>query len=169
MPEFKNRSAEASLLSQLLAKAKKGDVITYTQMSDCISMPVHGATPSLQSAIRIVRNDHDMVFACIRGTGYQRLDDSQIVADGTRDLEKIQRTARRASVKQSKVEFDALDNKAKLKFTSQCGILGAVATMAKPKSVERLEGQITATEKTIPFNQTLSLFLKKADNQQAAE
>jgi hypothetical protein len=163
MAAFKNRSAEAALLSQLLAKARMGDIITYASMSDHISADIRTRRHVLTTALNIVRNDHDMVFGCIQNVGIQRLNDREIVLDGKRDLQKIQRTAKRATIKQSKVDFDALTNQDKLKFTAQRGILGALNVLSKPRSLTRLEGTITEAEKAIPLEKTLALFMKPQD------
>lgn len=151
-------SADASLLSQHLARVAVGQVVTYAELSAIISKPVGGAFPALRTALHIVFRDHDMVFDCVRTIGFKRLGDSDIVKSGHHDAERIRRAARRAMLRQTKADFTKLSREEQARFTAQVSTMATIAMMTKPKNLEKLAATVTPQPKELPVRETLAMF-----------
>lgn len=149
-------SADTRLIYSLLMKAEMGDVVTYTELSEQVGRKVTGADSYLQSALRMIERDENMVFSSVRGVGYKRLTDAEIATQvGESGVRKIKRTARRTAKTISKADDSNLSNEERVKRNTFASFMGAVAHMAKPRQLERLETGVRAHADQLAIGKTL--------------
>jgi len=118
-PNFE-AAMETRLLYQTLKQTEPGKDITYAALSRVVGYPVTGADGHLQSALHACLSRDGMVFDNIRGEGYRRLTDAQIVASSSRDAEIIRRRARRAAKKLGSVrDFSHLTGEQKIEHNAR--------------------------------------------------
>lgn len=155
-------SQDSRLLIMTLKAAGIGDIITDRQLEDAIGKSLRDAPGPLQTAFKRLMRDENMVFGRIRKVGYQRLADSQIVASGASDAERIRRQANRSVERQMKVDFDRLTTADKTQFTTQVSVMGSIAMMTKPKSLARVaDAASKAGRPELPISETLRMFANK--------
>lgn len=102
-------SADTRLLYQVLARVQPGQTVSYARLSEAVGYAVSGSTTHLQSALRMATTNDEAVFDNIRGEGYRRLTDEEIISAATRDTDSLRRKARRAARKLATVsDFSAM-------------------------------------------------------------
>lgn len=151
-------SADTRLLFQLMERAEMGQVITYEAMGNAISRPVSGASQPLRTALHKLLRERNMVFACIHGRGFQRLDDGQIVAQGEHEAKRIRRHAVRALEKQMKADFSRMNREQQARFTAQSAVLSTIAYMAKEKQISRIASAAKPDDRKFSIASTLKMF-----------
>lgn len=156
-PSF-TASAEARLLTQELAAVPVGETVTYERMSEIVGAPIRNNPTALRTALRRALRDHDAVFGCVRGVGYKRLDDLEIVKEGTADADRIRRAANRSLERQFKVDFGKLPASEQARFSAQTAVLGAVRMMTKAASIAKVEAKVGPGRPDLPTAETLRLF-----------
>lgn len=162
-PRFQ-MSADARLLMQELQKASIGDLINDEALSSTIAKPISTANGALRTAFKRLLRDHDMVFGRIRKEGWKRLNDSEIVASGVSDVERIRRHSNRSVERQMKADFSKLSTADKSRFTAQVSILGSVAMMTKPSSVSKVAALAPSDKAELPIAATLKMFSTPNEN-----
>ncbi|MGL4489182.1 MAG: hypothetical protein ACRCU5_07050 [Rhizobiaceae bacterium] len=154
-------SADTRLLYQRLAQVEPGQTISYEELSAAISRKVTGGDGHLQVAIKKCRNEDDIVFENIRGNGYRRMLDEDIVDSGSQYPSRIRRVAKREIQKQSKVkDFSALSNERKIKHGLTMALAAAHHHMSGKKSVTMIGEAVKTAGHEIPIAETLKLFGK---------
>jgi hypothetical protein len=156
-PSFQ-MGADARLLMQHLSKSSIGQIVTYDEMSRVISRPVSGASTSLRTALKRLLRDSGMVFGVVQGTGFKRLDDAEIVAEGGKATDIIRRRARRAIERQSKADFAKLTREQQGRYTAQVSVLAATAFMTTERQVARIAEASKPDVKEIAVAATLAMF-----------
>lgn len=156
-PNFQ-MSADARLLMQHLSKTEIGQTVTYDELSRIISRPVSGATASLRTALKRLLRDSGMVFACVHGTGFKRLNDAEIVQDGGKATDIIRRRARRAMERQSKADFTKLTRDQQGRFTAQMSVMATVAFLTNDRQMEKIAAKSSPDVKELAVAATLAMF-----------
>lgn len=160
---FAEAAIDTRLLVALLNKAEFGQLITYSEMSTALSRQIEGADSYLQSALRMVQRDYDIVFDVVRGVGYKRLTDSEIVALGSRMPQRIRRIARRTVRTLSKARDDKLSNAEIIQRNAATSMAGVLAHVATDKAMRQLEAAVQlGGSGELPIGKTLELFRGKA-------
>lgn len=154
-------SADARLLYQHIKSANVGDVLTYKVLSGVISRDVNGGTAALRTAMRRCQNDHEIVFAAVRGEGIKRLSDVEIVDEAAATTAAVRRKANRGAGRLMLVnDFDALPERQKQQHMARASILASVAHLTGEKQIDRFiesSGAGSAT-KELPIAETLRFF-----------
>lgn len=160
MPRFE-ASSDTRFLAQALETTKPGDIATFEALSSAIGRDVRKfAFPSLQSALRMQVNE-GRVFESIRGVGYQRLTDSDIVkTQAAKGLAHISRVARKTSKKILASSYDNLSNREKIDHNTQLSMLGAVGHLSKPSAMKLLTEHVTNKGAELAIGDTLKLMTK---------
>lgn len=152
-------SLDTKAIYDLLATAAVGQTISFAAMSDSLGRTVMGGEPHVQSALHRIQSMDGRVFANVRGVGYRRLNDAEIVGTGTREIDTIRRRAKRAGRRLTCVaDFAALPNDLKVKHNTFLSMFGAIASMMKPKAVKRVETEVTRAQAALPLAKTLEAF-----------
>ena len=153
-------SIDARHLQERLEKLAPGEEITWGALSEVIGRDVRGAAKGpLETARRRAQKESEIVVAAVRGVGLKRLDNAAIVTTGQSIFGTIGRAARRGVKRILCADFAELTNEQRIKHNSYVSGLGAVAHMAKPNQLKKLEGQVeTASVKELPLARTLEVF-----------
>lgn len=152
-------SIDTRALYDLLLKADPGQTVTFVEMTNLLGRDVAGVFPNLQSALRRVENLDGIVFGNVRGIGYKRLNDIEIIQTSEREIVAIRRRARKAGRRVTKIEnFDALPNEEKIRHNMSLSLFGAINSMTKPKQVRKLEEAVSSAAKELPIGRTLEVF-----------
>lgn len=163
MEPRKNFSTKPSIDTQALyermCSAKVGEEISYQELSSIIGRNVQGvAYGSMDTARRMCRNEHRMVFGTVRGKGLVRLDDEGIVTEGAAGLSKIRREARkRARVLTCVQDFTAMSPDKRVQHNTALAVYGAISEAAKPGTLKRIAEASNANAAALPVGKVLDL------------
>jgi len=151
-------SIDTRMLYDRLKKAAVGEVVSFAQMTDTLGRQVEGANSNLQSALRRLEGE-GIAFANVRGVGYQRMNDVEVVNTAEHAREGIRRKAKRAVKRLTCVqEFDKLPNELKVKHNAALSGFGAIASIMSPGRVKALEEQVMKAGAQLPLAKTLEAF-----------
>lgn len=153
-------SADARLLISFLKSAKVGDEFTYEALSNVVSRPVNGGSAALQTAMKRLLRDSDMVFGIIRGKAIKRLDDKSIVDEGASFSNRIRRAARKSFERMAKADFNALPREYQAKFSAHTSVMATIAHMSTAAQMGKLERDIPSGKRELPIAETLRMFAK---------
>ncbi len=159
IPTF-TMSSDARLLMSHLRTAKVGDEFTYASMSELLKRKVSGGFGPLQTALRRLLKDEDLVFGSIRGVGIKRLGDGEIVDEGATAMQRIRRASRRSFERVNKASFDKLTGEQQKKFTAHVSVMATISHMSTVKQVQQIENKIAQGTRELPLNETLRMFSK---------
>jgi hypothetical protein len=127
------RSELTTALANHLATHDKGTEISYDQLSQVAGETITSRSSHLRSAMRIVLNEHDAVWACIRNVGIKRLTDQEIAKRfGFRFLRGASNKLRRG-----RTEIDAVDHQG-LTLREQAEVAVRVLSAKTRRKLERL-------------------------------
>lgn len=153
---FETQAAIACLIT-----VEVGKTTTYAQLTDAMGVDAQVAgRGASKSARRYLEREHRMVFAAVPGVGLKRLSDTEIVGSGAEGLARSRRAARRAQRRLTCVDFDALEQGAKVRQQAYLSLFNAIAALGKPTAVGKLESQVAKSARLLPLNQTLEAFKK---------
>lgn len=151
-------SIDTRMLYDRLKKAVIGEVISFTQMGEILGRTVAGDCGNVQSALHRLEGE-GIAFANVRGEGYQRMNDIEVVNSAEHAREGIRRKAKRAVKRLTCVqEFDKLPNELKVKHNAALSGFGAIASIMSPGRVKTLEEHVARAGAQLPLAKTLEAF-----------
>lgn len=153
-------SADSRLMISHLRGATVGQEFSYEDLGKVISRKVDGATSAIQTAMRRLLRDHDIVFATIRGKGIKRLDDKGIVDEGSSAADRIRRAARKSFERMSKADFSALPREYQQRFSAHTSVMATLAHMTSAAQIGKLEKEMPTGKRELPVAETLRMFAK---------
>jgi hypothetical protein len=160
-PNFET-AMETKLLAKRLLQAAPGGTVSYADLSREVGYAVTGADSHLQSALRQCLSQENAVFDNIRGEGYRRLTDEEIVSASSRDAERLRRGARRAIVKLSSVkDFSAMPPEKRLEHNARLSLFAVMRAMAKESAVKTITPHVQVANNQLPLAKTLEAFMRK--------
>ena len=108
--------------------------LSYKVIENEMGQTIDGLRPSLHSARKYLERDEAIVFECIRGVGYKRLNDSEKVESTKTFTRKIRRTANAGVTRLNTIEDrNALTNDEQLMATIQETALMTIQRSLKSK------------------------------------
>lgn len=136
-----------------------GETVTFRELGELIGRRVWGGTANLQSALRRLENE-GLAFANVRGVGYQRMNDVEVVNTAETAREHLRRKAKRACKRLACVrEFDKLENDMKIKHNAAMSGFGAIASILAPGRMKSLEEKVASVQAQLPLAKTLEAFM----------
>lgn len=136
-----------------------GETVETAELTEMLGRDVrNGAAGCLYSALRHVERHHDLVFASVRGVGYKRLSDAEIVASGDSFVNRSRRNARRGYRRLGCVQFDKLPEDQKVKHQTFQSVFSALHSVSKSSAVKRVEVEVQKSRESLPLAQTLEAF-----------
>lgn len=156
-PRFE-MSVDTRLIYDRLKDVPVGETVDYSILEGILGRKINGGDPLLQSALHSLQND-GVLFGNVRGVGYQRLKDEDIVRSSEADRKGIRRKARRAVERLSLVSnFEALPNDLKIKHNAAVSGFGAIAAVLAPAKMKQLETSVESAQARLPLSKTLEAF-----------
>jgi hypothetical protein len=152
-PAFET-TIDTRLLLQRLLKAEPGETVSYGELGKEIGRKIGGGFSHLQSALRMAQAE-GAVFSCVRGSGYQRLTDQDILRASEGGLKRVRRAARRAGNTLSIAEPSKLEANERGLLHGRLSAFAMIAHVAKPASVDRLASATKDKGQELAIAQTL--------------
>lgn len=149
-------SAETVALRRRMETMNVGDVITYAEVERIIGCD-HRQSGSPATVIRQLRRDKQMVFSCVRNTGYQRLNDKEASESADLSTAKIRRISKRSLEVLATVDPAKLTREDQNKHFMRSATHGALAFMTQRKQ----QGKLLAASngaKPLEIGDTMRLF-----------
>jgi hypothetical protein len=153
-------SAASRFMIQKLETVEIGQTVTYEELSAAAGEPVSGGNPALQTAIRRLRRDKDMVFAVIRKIGVKLLRDTETVDYASSYQSRVRHIARKSFEIGSKVDFATLPQQYQMKQSANASIMATLAQMTSSAKVMEIEKKMPEGKRELPINDTLKMFMK---------
>lgn len=149
-------SADIRFLLQELRKVGIGDTASYETLSSAIGKTVSGTFSALHTAIRRLLRDDGIVFANIRGVGFKRLDDEEIVRLGESETDATRRRARRTVRKLTAVrDYSSMPAPAQLRHTALVSVNAMIADVTRDQSIKKVEKASGGRSGELPIAQTI--------------
>jgi len=150
-------SVEAEALIRLLVDCPVGSTIDYKAMNDACGVLVRDRKWIIATARNHMLNDHQAVFAAIRGVGLKRLTDSEIVASGDDHCRRIRRAAKRGIRQITCVSFEAMSTEDRARHNARLSVLTVMHSITRPTEAKKLES--AAQQQRLSVDATLKHFL----------
>ena len=155
------------VVRDLLAQANIGDTITFHQIADALDRPMDSsAYGAIHQAKILLEKEDGMVFGNIRGVGYKRLTDPEIIESFEVDRRRLRRWAQRAARRLTNVnDYSNLSPEHKITHQAGLGVLAAVARVMAPKMLDNVKETISPilpeNPKQVPVGRIIELMRAK--------
>ena len=128
-------SADTLAIMQRLKEASVGETVTLDDLSGVIGRDIRRHRHLVYSALRVLLREDGMIFATVRGIGYQRVPADQAHEVGVETRRAIRRKARRSSRKIAHgiSRANDLSDEALRKAHSEMATLGLMEHLARDK------------------------------------
>jgi hypothetical protein len=143
-------SADAASIVALFEAAAVGETVSHKKIAEVLGRNIDAVRGAMATALRAIQRENRMVFRSVRGVGYIRLNDSEIVDISDQAREKMRRAAGRTARTLVCVDYDSLPKDKQTKHNAALSLFGAIAEISKSSSIRRLENAITITGKELP-------------------
>lgn len=152
-------SVDAQLLIKRLKEVKKGESVTYSELSKLISGDVlKGDRYALVRARHRLFKDERVVFGTIRNQGLKRLEDADHIGIGEAATNRVRRISRRSAEKMLCADFDKLNNDQKIEFNTHISVLGALAMVTKADRIRQVKAAVSVSHEKLALGPTLEAF-----------
>jgi hypothetical protein len=155
------KSIETQTLIKRLSEMKRGEEVSYKELSDLIGADVQTvAYCYCKTARERCLKDFGLVFEPVVNTGLKCMTEEEVALSGQFGIQKIRRVAKREKSKlhHGIENFDGLTNEAKIAHNTAASIYGVFELVSKPKEILKIEAQITNKIDMIPAKKALDLF-----------
>jgi hypothetical protein len=148
------KSDDTKILTEHLAGAQIGEVVTYAELSRVVGKSLSGFRSALASARRQVLKEKGFVFGTEKGVGIRRLSNEEIIAASTSDRHAIRRKARRSLQKLGTVKYAALDATKQIALTAVAAVFHATAEINRDSSMKLIQAAAGSSQQ-LPIRETL--------------
>lgn len=141
--------------------APVGEVVTHDELSKIVGRNTklpEGQT-MIQRARKVMLQSHQIVMASVRGEGWKKADDQEIIKIGPATIRTTRRTSNRGIARMMCANYEGLTNEEKIKHSTSMSVLGTIALMTAPQAVSRVEKRIIANNKPDPLSEARVLQL----------
>lgn len=129
-------SADAAAIVDRLQEVPHGGTITHGEISAVIGRDIRNCRHILYAALRVVQREHGVIFAGLRGVGYERMTTERVVEVVGPDTRRaIRRKARRgvkALVAATKGP-NSLTPEQQRKASTEIGVLGLIEHLSRDR------------------------------------
>lgn len=149
-------SAETIALRRRMETMAVGEILTYAEAERIIGC-AHHESSAPQTAMRQLRREKQMVFCCLRNTGWQRLDDKQASDSADHATTRIRRISKRTLEVLATVDPAKLNREDQSKHYMRSATHGALAYFTQAKQQNKL---LAASDgaKPLEIGDTMKLF-----------
>jgi len=157
MRSFAEKSADTSILEEMIRRLKVDEELTYEAMSTALGRDVREfCKGNLNSARRICERD-GIVLASMPKVGYKRLGDTGIIDASNSHRLRIMRGAKRGINQLASVNFEALSDDHKRQHTAAAAQLGCIVHFSTSSARTKIESKVNG-QQTLAIGETLGLF-----------
>ncbi len=156
------RSPDTQFIYQELKNLPVGETISYEKLTTIVGSKVTGASPSFQSAKRILLNE-GIVVTVVWGEGVKRAEDVDKLKAVGKDISSIQRKARKGVRRISAIDnYSKLTPKEQMDHATKSSALHMVAAVTTKSGLTKIERKVSAgTAKDLSIRETAAVFLGK--------
>lgn len=153
-------NVDARILLGRLKTAKKGEVITYEELSGMIGRDVQGNARHILRAARRWAAKERVIFSAVTGEGVKRLDDEGKVRLGICSLDRIRRASRRAARTLTSIDdFESLSNESRIRHNMALSVFGVIQQATSRKLQDKISEKVNADENgQLAIKKSLELF-----------
>lgn len=152
-------SVDSRLLIKRLKEVKKGETVTYDELSKVISGNVIKSDRyALVRARHRLFKDERVVFGVLRKQGLKRLEDADHIGIGEAATNRVRRISRRSAEQMLCADFDKLTNEQKIEFNTHVSVLGALAMVTRADRVKQVKAAVSVAHEKLALGPTLEAF-----------
>lgn len=149
-------SVDTQTIERLLWEVPVGEVASYGDLSAAIGRDVQRkARHILNSAVRRVLREKQVVFAAVNGVGLKRLSDVGVLGVGAQAVTAIGRKSRRTVKKLACAQYEALSKPEQTVHNVLVSQLGVLAHITSAGTQKKLEAKIDQAQKKLPVGKML--------------
>lgn len=153
------QAMETRLVIERLRKMEMGDFVSHEELRELTGLHNQGRLCGVaRSAINHLLADN-LRFESVRGKGYKRINDEEIVECGLRDRRRIGRAARRAARKLSCVNLKGLSAAATTALNLAATNLSVLDHFSKEATSKKIEAKVKEASAALPVGKILE-FMK---------
>lgn len=153
-------SIDSTTLVNYLKRMGVNDEVSYEHLSSLIGGDIQTRRSALDTARKILLQEHQMVFSVIRGEGLKRLDDSTKVDVAGNVIPAVRRKLKRGVQILASVEYDSLSNTKKTEHNQLVSYFGTVLETTKAPFQIKLQNAVEQEGCVLAMNKTLEAFSK---------
>ena len=160
MARFEKHS-NTRFLEQRLEQVQKGELVTYAELSEIISMDVQAEGRRYVDSAKRALEKEGYVFEPENGVGYYRLTDQQIIeTQATKRLTRVRGQMNRAIRAIKSADTNVLSNDDRIAQCTQLAMCGAVKQFTKPRAMLKLKAYAVENDGRLNVGETLSLMAR---------
>lgn len=151
---------EKNLLYDLLKATTPEQVVTYERMTKVCGLDVRGMYRNtiLYAVLKRLEREQVASFDVVRGIGYVRLADDEIVGSSTTKVHRLRRAGRRIKTQLAVAQYSKLSPNAQVAYSVNMAIAHIVSEGTKAKTRKNLEAAaVKANGPVLPLTDTLAL------------
>ena len=154
--------AEKARLYEFLRTTTPQQVVSYDQMTAVCGLDVHRRYRWLLNAVlKRLEQEQAGSFEVLRGVGYMRLANDEIVRSGTGKVHRLRRASRRIQNQLAVAEYTTLSPEAQVAYTATMAITHIIAEGTKAKTRKTLEAAAAKGKgPVLPLTDTLALLAR---------
>lgn len=152
-------SLDAQLIRDRLYKAEVGETVTFAELDELIGRDVRKkAISAMNTARKHALKNRRVVFTSVHGVGIKRMTDVEVVDGAACDVKHIRRSARRAAVKLTTVDFGTLPNEKKVEHNAQLSVLGVIDQFSSKSALTLTKARVQEASEVLPVGRMLEAF-----------
>jgi hypothetical protein len=148
-------SGEVHILVDVLQNLEKGTVITYGVLSGKLGRDVCENRAPLHTAFKHLKKHHGMVFDVVRGIGYKRVVDNELVGLADKHVRGIRKKAARACDEMRTADLTKLDQSERIALAARSGLCAAIEGQTTHKAIQRAEEAVANNHAISAMKETL--------------
>ncbi len=153
-------SEDGRALYNVFVQCAVGDTVTFEELGNVIDDQVDGGDGRVQAARNRAEKNEECVFENVRGVGYKRLEDHEIVNIGEGVRKGIRRRARKTTRRIKYVKrYDKLNAADKVKHNTWLSLFATIDQVTSPSEVRKVEQRVKEVEARLPVQRTLKQFI----------
>lgn len=133
-------SVDSRFFRERLRKLSINELVTDDELSSIIGKPYKESVSAFYSAKRAIQRDHKVVVARIRGTGWRRLEDTDILKATEKHSARIRGVSKRAVRELVCADPEKLTPAEQIIQTTKITIYGMISAAASDDGLSRVRG-----------------------------
>lgn len=152
-------SEETKRIQALLESLQIGEIATWQQLSEAAGGDMDKSRSCITTARSVLLREKQMVFCSVRGVGFKRVNDSEIVQNEGMTSTRIKRAVSRSLKRLAVVKPDNLPPQERMNYSVTSATLGAISLCSAEKFKNSVTQRVLAGGTSDPA-ESLKLFVK---------
>jgi len=148
-------TALSEVADNLTKLPDKEPFISYDDLAKVVGRKIKGADGNLQSARKVLLNERDVIFVCVRTKGLKIASSPEIIEGAKAKTRSAGRLASRTLRHLTCCDFSKLSTMQQLEHNVTATVMSVLQHVTKRATVKQLSGQVEKVQKRLPINETL--------------